>query len=125
MTGVKAVMLPRTGCDIRSVLRCRSELLEGLGWDPETIDGIIFISQSPDIRCPRLPAPAAAPGNARSDDRLTSTWLFGHPYGLWLAMSLIQTGAMDRVLIAVGDINTRANDPLDRSVAMLAAIAVP
>ena len=122
MTGVKSRHVAEDGVATSDLCFAAGQrLLEGLGWEPETIDGIIFISQSPDY-----PLPATA---CLLQERLgmrTTTVAFdvnlgcsAYPYGLWLAMSLIQTGAMNRVLVAVGDINTRANDPMDRSVAML------
>ncbi len=122
MTGVMSRHVAEAGVATSDLCFAAGQrLLEGLGWEPESVDGIIFISQSPDY-----PLPATACLLQQRLGMRTTTVAFdvnlgcsAYPYGIWLAMSLIQTGSMDRVLIAVGDINTRANDPNDRSVAML------
>lgn len=96
-------------------------LMEELGWTAESVDAVIFVSQTPDYR---LPATACAlhgrlglsPGAIAYDVNLGCS---GYPYGLWMAMSAIQTGAADRVLLLVGDTISKTVDPEDRSTAML------
>ncbi|MBB5685738.1 3-oxoacyl-[acyl-carrier-protein] synthase III C-terminal domain-containing protein [Sphingobium boeckii] len=97
------------------------KLLVDLGWEPGSVDALIFISQTPDYR---LPATAAVmqprlnlrPGIIAFDVNLGCS---AYPYGLWLAMSIVQTGAARRVLLAVGDTSSRVVDPTDRATAML------
>jgi 3-oxoacyl-[acyl-carrier-protein] synthase-3 len=43
----------------------------------------------------------------------------GYPYGLWLAMMMMQTGAARRILLAVGDTSSIMNDSSDRGTALL------
>ena len=43
----------------------------------------------------------------------------GYPYGLWLSMMTIQTGAAKRMLLAVGDTSGKTIDHSDRSTALL------
>jgi 3-oxoacyl-[acyl-carrier-protein] synthase III len=96
-------------------------LLKGLDWQKESIDALIFVSQTPDYR---LPATACAlhgrldlsPSCLAFDINLGCS---AYPYALWLGMNMIQTGAADRVLLAVGDTVSRSVDPQDRSTAML------
>jgi 3-oxoacyl-[acyl-carrier-protein] synthase III len=96
-------------------------LLKGLDWQKESIDALIFVSQTPDYR---LPATACAlhgrlnlsPSCLAFDINLGCS---AYPYALWLGMNMIQTGAADRVLLAVGDTGSRSVDPTDRSTAML------
>lgn len=96
-------------------------LLDELGWDRTSVDGLIFISQSPDYR---LPATACSMhgrmglrvGALAFDVNLGCS---GYPYGLWLAMMAIQTGAAKRMLLAVGDTSGRTIDHSDRATAML------
>lgn len=98
-----------------------NRLLEKLGWDKESVDGLIFVTQSPDYR---LPATACSVhgrmglrvGAIAFDVNLGCS---GYPYGLWLAMMAVQTGAMKRVLLAVGDTSGKTIDPSDRSTALL------
>jgi 3-oxoacyl-[acyl-carrier-protein] synthase III len=97
------------------------QLLKGLDWPKESIDALIFVSQTPDYR---LPATACAlhgrldlsPSCLAFDINLGCS---AYPYALWLGMNMIQTGAADRVLLAVGDTVSRSVDPQDRSTAML------
>jgi len=96
-------------------------LLDRLAWAPDTVDAVIFISQTPDYR---LPATACAlhgrlglsPGSIAFDVNLGCS---GYPYGLWLAMMMIQSGAARRVLLLVGDTITKVVDAEDRATAML------
>lgn len=98
-----------------------ARVLADLDWDPASVDALIFVSQTPDFR---LPATAAVmqprlglrPGIIAFDVNLGCS---AYPYGLWLAMSMVQTGAARRVLLAVGDTSSRVVDPSDRATAML------
>lgn len=96
-------------------------LLDRLGWERDSVDGLIFVTQSPDYR---LPATACAV-HGRMNLRVgaiafdVNLGCSGYPYGLWLAMMAIQTGAMKRVLLAVGDTSGKTIDPTDRATAML------
>lgn len=97
------------------------KLLAGLGWEADTVDAVIFVSQTPDYR---LPATACVlqdllgipPGCIAFDINLGCS---GYPYALWLGMSMIQTRAAKRVLLAVGDTISKIVDPSDRATAML------
>lgn len=96
-------------------------LLQRLEWLPTSIDAIIFVSQTPDYR---LPATACA---LQADLGLPSACIAfdvnlgcsGYPYALWLGMTMVQTGAARRVLLAVGDTISKVIDPTDRSTALL------
>jgi 3-oxoacyl-[acyl-carrier-protein] synthase-3 len=96
-------------------------LLDRLGWAKDSIDGLIFISQTPDYR---LPATGCAlhgrlglrPGAIAFDVNLGCS---GYPYGHWLAMMTIQSGAARRILLAVGDTISKTIDPDDRATAMV------
>lgn len=98
-----------------------ARLLEQLGWDRDSVDGIILVTQSPDYR---LPATACCmqgrmglkTGAIAFDVNLGCS---GYPYGLWLAMMMVQTGAAQRMLVAVGDTSGKTIDPTDRSTALL------
>lgn len=96
-------------------------LLDELGWQRDSVDGLIFVSQSHDYL---LPATACM-----LQDRMglrTSVFAYdvalgcsGYPYGLWQAMMMVQTGAAKRLLLCVGDVSTRRSDPNDRATVML------
>ena len=96
-------------------------LLSGLEWDAATVDALIFVSQTADYA---LPATACslqyrlglASSCAAFDVPLGCS---GYMYGLWLAGSLLSSGAAKRVLLLVGDTITRLVSPLDQSTAPL------
>ena len=95
-------------------------LLDRLAWAADSIDGLIFVSQTPDYR---LPATACvlhgrlglAPHCQAFDVGLGCS---GYVYGLWLAASLIKVG-LKRVLVLAGDTSSRLVDPDDRATAIL------
>ncbi|MBN3896822.1 MAG: ketoacyl-ACP synthase III [Nostoc sp. NOS(2021)] len=96
-------------------------LLSGLDWQRESIDALIFVSQTPDYR---LPATACSlhgrlglqPSCLAFDINLGCS---AYPYALWLGLNMIQTGAAKRVLLAVGDTSSKVISSSDRSTAML------
>jgi 3-oxoacyl-[acyl-carrier-protein] synthase-3 len=101
--------------------RATEHMLESIGWDRASVDGLIFVSQTPDYR---LPATSCVlqdrlgfrPGILAFDVSLGCS---GYPYALWLAMMMIQTGAAKRILLAVGDTSSIMNDGEDRGTALL------
>lgn len=122
MIGVQSRRRIAPGATTRDLCRAAgARLLEGLGWTPDSVDAVIFVSQTPDYR---LPATACAlqadlglpPGCIAFDVNLGCS---GYPYGLWLAQGMVAGGAARRVLLAVGDTVSRIVDPQDRATAML------
>lgn len=95
-------------------------LMADLGWDPLSVDALIYVTQ-----CPDFPAPSTA---CLMQTRLgfgthcaafdVNLGCSGYPYGLWMASSFIATG-MKRVMLLVGDTASRAASPHDRSVVPL------
>lgn len=103
---------------------CRAagkKLLEEIDWNPDTADALIFVSQTPDYRLPAsacaLQADLGLPTASVAFD--VNLGCSGYPYALWLGMTMIQTGAARRVLLAVGDTISRIADKHDRSTALL------
>jgi len=96
-------------------------LLAQVEVSPRDVDGLIFVTQSPDF-----PAPATA---CLLQDRLglpRGTLAFdvnlgcsGYPYGLVIASGLIATGAARRILLLIGDTFSWAVHPEDRVCAPL------
>lgn len=122
LIGVQSRRQVAPGVTTRDLCReAGTHLLERLGWAPDSVDAILFVSQTPDYR---LPATAcalqadlgASPACIAFDVNLGCS---GYPYGLWLAMSMVQGGAARRVLLAVGDTISRIVDPQDRATALL------
>jgi len=122
MIGVQSRRRVAPGATTRDLCRAAgARLLAGLDWPLDSVDAVIFVSQTPDWR---LPASACAlqadlglpPGCIAFDVNLGCS---GYPYGLWLAQGMVAGGAARRVLLAVGDTISRIVDPHDRATAML------
>jgi 3-oxoacyl-[acyl-carrier-protein] synthase-3 len=98
-----------------------SKLLDELNWPKESIEALIFVSQTPDYV---MPATACslhgrlelARSCAAFDVNLGCS---GYVYGLWLAGNLLQGGGVRRMLLLAGDTISRIVSPEDRSVAYL------
>jgi 3-oxoacyl-[acyl-carrier-protein] synthase III len=95
-------------------------LLAEIGWSKETIDVLIFVTQTADFI---LPATACvlhgrlglATECAAFDVNLGCS---GYVYGLWLAANLINGGAK-RIVLLAGDTISKLVSPEDRSTALL------
>ena len=101
-------------------LAAARRLLDRLGWAPDSVDALIFVSQTPDQR---LPATACVlQGRLGLSTRCqafdVSLGCSGYVYGLWLASALISAGC-GRVLLLAGDVSSRMIDPADRGTALL------
>jgi len=122
MTGVKLRHYAEPGVATSDLCeKAGVHLLEKLGWDRDSVDGIIFVSQSPDLLLPATACIVQARMGLRTGIIAydVSLGCSGYPYGLWQAMMMVQTGAVRRLLLMVGDISTRCIDANDRSTAML------
>lgn len=96
-------------------------LLDDLGWERDSVDSLVFVSQTADYVLPatscllqdrlRLPTTCAA-----LDLNLGCS---GYIYGLWVASHLVASGASRRCLLAVGEVASRRIGPRDRSAVML------
>ena len=104
-------------CTSDLCLRATEVLLQQLNWPRESIDAIIFVSQTPDYV---LPATACslhgrlqlAKHCAAFDINLGCS---GYVYGLWLISQMLSAGQMRRALLLVGDTITKLVSPEDRS----------
>jgi 3-oxoacyl-[acyl-carrier-protein] synthase III len=110
--------------DTTSVTLCRAateQLLNRLGWEKESIDGLIFVTQSPDHFLPscsclihdQLDLPTSC---ACFDVGLGCS---GYPYGLWLAAMMVASGGHKRVLVLHGETPSLFTAPDDRSTVLL------
>ena len=96
-------------------------LLKDLNWDPATVDGLIFVSQSFDF-----PLPATSCILQMRLGLSKTCFAFdvglgcsGYVYGLWMASSLMAAAGFSRVLVLAGDTSSRGISPQDRSTALL------
>jgi 3-oxoacyl-[acyl-carrier-protein] synthase-3 len=120
LTGIEERRIAPAGlCASDLCADAANRLLADLGWAKSSVEGIVFVSQTPDYI---LPATACT-----LQDRLglsTQTMCLdinlgcsGYVYGLSVANGLIESG-LERVLLLVGDTSVRISE-YDRSVALL------
>lgn len=93
-------------------------LLMGTKITPESIDALIFISQSPDHA---IPATACILQDKLGLSRECAAFdvnqgCTAYTYGLWLASSLVDSGACKRILVLVGECGARRSDPANRVI---------
>lgn len=98
-----------------------SRLLDCIGWLRDSIDGLVFVTQTPDYI---LPATACVlhhrlglSKNCLAFDM--NLGCSGFVYGLFVAGSLCRKNQLTRVLLCGGDISTRRISENDKSAAML------
>lgn len=96
-------------------------LLEQLGWAPESITGLIMVTQSPDHFLPssaclvhaRLGLPVEC---AAFDMGLGCS---GYPYGLYIAATMLKAGGQQRILMLHGETPSRFVHPDDHATTLL------
>ncbi len=95
-------------------------LLERLQWAPESVDALIFVSQTPDQRLPATACVLHSKLGLASHCQAFDVGLgcSGYVYGYWLASTLIAAGC-GRVLLMAGETSSLLVDPDDRGTALL------
>ncbi|MFZ6646246.1 ketoacyl-ACP synthase III [Undibacterium sp. TJN25] len=96
-------------------------LLNDLGWSRDSVDALIFVTQTPDYR---LPATACAlQGRLKLSKSCiafdVNLGCSGYVYGLWLAAKLLDSQSVKRVLLLAGETPSKIIDPNDRATALL------
>ncbi len=99
-----------------------NRLLDELQWDRESIEALVFVTQTPDF--PGIPATSCIlqmrlglPRSCAAIDVVLGC--SGYVYGLWLAASLIAGSGLSRVLVLAGDVASTLSSPMDRAVSLL------
>jgi len=96
-------------------------LLDDLGWDRNSVDGLIMVTQFPDYICPATACVAhgklGLSVSAFAYD--VNLGCSGYVYGLWMASQAVASGTAKRVLLLAGDTSSQVLSPEDKSVAML------
>ncbi|MGM9698304.1 MAG: 3-oxoacyl-ACP synthase III family protein [Prevotella sp.] len=93
------------------------KLLSGSGWDKNSIDCLIFVTEAPDYI---FPATSCVLHNRLGLNRHCAAFdipfgCSGWVYGLTVMGSLLQNGSIKRGLLLVGDTPTRASNKEDKS----------
>ena len=97
------------------------KLFKEMGIKPDSIDGIIFVTQTPDYL---LPATACLLQNKLGCPQTTLAFdvnlgCSGFVFGLYIACSFIQSGSLKRMLLLVGDTQTKLCYGEDKNVVFL------
>lgn len=122
LTGISSYR--KAGSDVCASDLCQKAaemLFDNLNISPETVDAILFVTQTPDYRLPST--------GCVLQDRLccsTDTLSFdinlgcsGYIYGLYTACAMIQGGGMKRVLLLCGDTQTKLYYDKDKNVSFI------
>jgi 3-oxoacyl-[acyl-carrier-protein] synthase-3 len=116
MAGIKSRRVVSEG--VTSVDLCAeaaSNLLTRLGWGTDSIDCLIFVTQSPDYLLPSssciLQARLGLSNTCAAFD--VGLGCSGYPYGLWLASMMVSTGGHKRVLVLHGETPSLFTTPGD------------
>ncbi len=120
-TGVKQRHIAHHLCASDLAQHAAERLLKDLGWERDSIDVLVFVTQCPDYLAPATACLLQARMGLRTSCAAFDVNLgcSGYVYGLWLAASLVSGGTMKRGLLLVGDTASRAASPQDRSVVPL------
>jgi len=102
-------------------IQATKQLIDGASIDKKDIDGLIFVTQTPDHF---QPANAAiAHGKLELDKNCASfdvnLGCSGYVYGLWMAHMMIASGTCTKVLLLAGDTISKYVNARDRSTAPL------
>ena len=122
MTGVKSrhIALDEQ-CASDLCYLAAKKLIEKLGWEPSSIDALVFITQTPDYA---VPATACVLQHrlGLSEDCIAfdvNLGCSGFVYGAWLAATMISMQDLNRVLLLIGDTSNFGIDQSDSATAML------
>lgn len=96
-------------------------LLDQLGWAPESVTGLIMVTQSPDYFLPSsscvVHARLGLGVHCASFD--VGLGCSGYPYGLYLAAAMLHGGGHQRILVLHGETPSRFVDPDDHAATLL------
>jgi 3-oxoacyl-[acyl-carrier-protein] synthase-3 len=118
---VERYIVPEGMCTSDLCYAAAEQLLADTGWERDSVDALIFVSQTPDYV---LPATACTLQRRLKLSKRCAAFdvglgCSGYVYGLWLSSALISGGSIRRVLLLVGDTSNKPLSRADRSVAML------
>lgn len=122
MTGVKERHIAdknQTSSDL--AYEAAVKLIEKLGWERETIDGIIYITQTPDYRIPATACVLHSRLGLKEDCIAFDVNLgcSGYVYGIQMAAMYMQCSDINRLILLTGDTINKFISEEDKSSAML------
>ncbi len=121
-TGIHCVRVAEDGITSSDLcLSAAKKLINENSIDPDQIDGVVFVSQTPDYILPQTSHLIQKRLNLKEsvfclDIRLGCS---GYIHGLLQSALLVQSGACNMVLLLSGDVTTSFINPLDRACRMV------
>lgn len=107
-------------CSSDLCYKSAEDIIEKLGWDKDTIDGLIFITQSPDYFLPStscvLHERLGLPDNCAAFD--IGLGCSGYPYGIWMAAMMLNS-SHKRILVLHGETPSHFTSPDDKVTFLL------
>ncbi|WP_291137223.1 3-oxoacyl-ACP synthase III family protein [Hydrogenophaga sp.] len=101
--------------------RAASRLMQALGWAPDTITALIFVTQTPDHFLPStsclLQQRLGLSDQCAAFD--VGLGCSGYPYGLYLAATMLRAGGHQRILMLHGETPSRFVSPQDQATVLL------
>lgn len=97
-------------------LASTEKLINDLNWDKEEIDGLIFVSQTPDYILPATSCVLHGKLGLKKSCMCLDISLgcSGWVYGLSVALSLLETGSLRKVILLAGDARKHAMEEPDQ-----------
>lgn len=108
-------------CSSDLSIAAAKRVLERLEWKPESVDALVFVTQSPDYLLPSTSCLAHRDLGLSDQCAAYDVGLgcSGYPYALWQAAMMLSAGGLKRVLVLHGETPSRFSDNSDRAVALL------
>lgn len=122
LTGIREYRKASAGQTTSDLCQAAAEeLFHRLGTNPDSIDGIVFVTMTPDYVAPStacvLQDKLGLPTSSIAFD--VNLGCSGYVYGLYIVSSLIQGGSLKRVLLLAGDVQTKICHREDKNVVFL------
>ncbi|QHI72078.1 3-oxoacyl-ACP synthase III family protein [Aminipila terrae] len=120
--GVKEIFVADEGQTASDFCFAAAEnLIKKLGWEKESIDGLIFISQTPDYTLPATSCILQGRLGLKEDCISLDVNLgcSGFVHGLFLAGQFIKSGSCKRVVVLTGDVLRRYISPEDKGITFI------
>jgi 3-oxoacyl-[acyl-carrier-protein] synthase-3 len=121
-TGIESVHVADRHTNTSDLCAAASNrLFEELNLRPESVDAIVFVSQTPDLRMPATSCLLQARLGLKKDCVAfdINYGCSGYIYALYQAAMLISAGGCQRVLLCVGDTISHFLDPNDHKVRLV------
>ncbi len=108
-------------CSSDLCIAAARRLLSDLRWDPTSVRGLIFVTQTPDYYLPSTACVVHAALGLSDDCAAFDVGLgcSGYPDGLWLGHMMVAGGGLERVLVLHGETPTKFAHESDRATWLL------